>query len=225
MPSEEQKLKVLLADDHPIVRDGLRLLINAQPDMEVGGEAPDSTALVRTAEACRPDVAIIDVAMPVDGGAKATEHLLRNCPDVKVLALSAHEESSYVDEMLAAGASGYVGKRAAPGELLLAIRRVAAGDSYLDPGIHRTSRADLSTREESVLRLVARGYVMKEIAAALNVTVRTVETYRERAMEKAMLRSRADVVRFAAERGWLTAWAPNVAPASPGDPRHTRTPP
>jgi DNA-binding NarL/FixJ family response regulator len=231
--SRHPKLRILLADDHPIVRDGLRLLVDAQPDMEVTGEAGDSRALLQSARARRPDVAVVDVAMPVAGGAKAAEALRRGCAEVKVLALSAHEEREHVDEMLAAGASGYVGKRAAPEELLEAIRRVALGETYLDPALGLAppletrvpdpASAPLSEREEGVLRLVASGYAMKEIASSLNVSVRTVETYRERGMQKAALRSRADLVRFAARRGWLAAaLAGPVAAACPGPPRHTR---
>jgi DNA-binding NarL/FixJ family response regulator len=227
------KLRIFVADDHAVVRDGLRLLVNSQHDMEVSGDAGDSTTLVRSAKVCSPDVAVIDVAIPVEGGAKAAEQLKRDCPEVKVLALSAHEEREYVDEMLAAGARGYVGKRAPAAELLQAIRRVAIGETYIDPAIYRVGpkvpeserkergTTHLSVREEGVLRLVARGYAMKDIASSLNLSVRTVETYRARAMEKATLRSRADVVRFAAECGWLTR---GVTPteACPGDPRLTR---
>jgi DNA-binding NarL/FixJ family response regulator len=231
-----RKLKILLADDHPIVRDGLKLLLSTQPDMEVTGEAADSVALLRIAKSRRPDVAIVDVAMPLEGGAKGTELLKRDCPDVKVLALSAHEEREYVDEMLAAGASGYIGKRAAPEQLLEALRRVALGETVLDPALGRMpesavfpvgTAAPLSEREEGVLRLVASGYAMKEIACSMKVSVRTVETYRARAMDKATLRSRADVVRFAIDRGWLTERSPAglVEAACPGSPRQTRTRP
>jgi DNA-binding NarL/FixJ family response regulator len=229
------KLKIFLADDHPIFRDGLKLLVSIQPDMEVSGEAGDSCALVQSAKAWRFDVAVVDVSMPVDGGAMAAKLLKRDCPDVKVLALSAHEEREHVDEMLAAGAIGYVGKRAPASELLYAIRRVALGETYLDPRLGQSSEGDalaeaacvlLSEREASVLRLVACGYAMKEIASSLNVSVRTVETYRERAMHKAALRSRADVVRYASERGWLAGSHPDFATAScPGSPRHTRARP
>jgi DNA-binding NarL/FixJ family response regulator len=234
MGSAHPKLRILLADDHPIVRDGLRLLVGMQADMEVSGEAGDSASLLRSAKACRPDVALVDVEMPLEGGARAAERLRRDCPSVKVLALSAHEERGYVDEMLDAGARGYVGKRAGAEELLDAIRRVAHGETYVDPTIgggegSPPRGADLSQREERVLRLVAGGYAMKEIASSLSLSVRTIETYRERAMDKAGLRSRADVVRFAASLGWLSAAHPSLAgapgAACPGDPRHTRSRP
>jgi DNA-binding NarL/FixJ family response regulator len=218
-PGSVPKVRVFLADDHPIVRAGLRALIDAQPDMEVVGEASDGTNVIDAVTESEAEVAVLDVAMPTIGGARATELLREARPSVKVLALSAHEERGYIEQMLAAGASGYVVKRAAAEELVRAIRAVARGDGYFDPSIARAivsglARAPavdpraaraLSAREEDVLRSVARGLALKEIAAAMNVSVRTVETYRARAMEKTGLRSRADIVRYAAERGWLTA--------------------
>jgi DNA-binding NarL/FixJ family response regulator len=211
------KLRIFLADDHPIVRDGLRALVNGQRDMEVVGEAGDGANIVDSVRACGAQVVVMDVAMPGVGGAKGTEDLRLAGLDVKVLAVSAHEDRGYVEQMLAAGAAGYVVKRAAADDLIRAIRSVARGGTYIDPSIagmlvagrvrggpHAKPGATLSDREAEVLRLVARGHPLKEIASSLEVSVRTIETYRARAMEKAGLQSRADVVRFAAERGWLT---------------------
>ena len=212
------KLRVFLADDHPIVRGGLKGLIDAQPDMEVVGEAADGTAAVRDAPALRPDVAVMDVSMPGLGGAEATERLRRECPAVRVLALTAHEDRGYLQLLLKAGASGYVLKRAAADDLVRAIRAVAAGETYIDPAVagqlvSTATRqaaagapqvgADLSDREDEVLRLIVQGHPIKAIAARLEVAVRTVETYKARGMEKLGLKTRADLVRYAVQRGWL----------------------
>jgi DNA-binding NarL/FixJ family response regulator len=211
------KLRIFLADDHPVVRNGLRSHIEVQPDMEVVGEAADGVAAVQGVLDSRPDVAVIDVSLPVASGAEAAARIRRECPAVRVLALSAHEEKGYVQQMLAVGAAGYVVKRAAADDLVRAIRVVAAGETYLDPAVAGPLLAglarpptggspageELSDREAEVLRWIARGHPMKHIAASLDLGVRTVETYRARAMEKLGLKTRADVVRYAVQRGWL----------------------
>jgi DNA-binding NarL/FixJ family response regulator len=211
------KLKIFLADDHPILRDGLRILIDVQPDMEVVGEAADGESVVRGVLECQPDVALMDVSMPQMSGTAATEQIKRSAPNVKVLALSAHEDRGYLRQMLSAGAAGYVVKRAAAEDLVRAIRCVAQGQTYLDPAVSgavvrdivrgQTDRGGvtpaLSERETDVLTLIAQGQPLKQIAASLNVSARTVETYKARAMEKLGLTTRADIIRFAAERGWL----------------------
>jgi DNA-binding NarL/FixJ family response regulator len=214
------KLRVFLADDHPVVRSGLKGLIDAQPDMEVVGEAADGAAAVRSALDVRPDVVVMDVSMPGVGGAEATVQIRGGSPAVKVLALTAHEDRGYLQLLLKSGASGYVLKRTAADDLVRAIRSVAAGETYIDPAVAGQlvppaaralpagalpGGADLSDREEEVLRLVARGHPVKQIAARLGVGVRTVETYRARGMDKLGLKTRADIVRYAAHRGWLTA--------------------
>ena len=212
------KLRVLLADDHPVVREGLKVLINGQPGMEVVGEAADGrTACARAAE-LRPDVVVMDVSMPEMNGVEATRELRERCPDVKVLALTVHEDRSYLRELLKAGASGYVLKRAAAEDLVHAVGVVARGDLYLDPivaasVVEQLSRTqprdvavsvnDLSDREAEVLRLIARGHSNREIAVRLDISVKTVETYKARSMEKLGLTGRADIVRFALEQGWL----------------------
>jgi DNA-binding NarL/FixJ family response regulator len=215
----EHVVRVVLADDHPIVREGLRQLVDAQPDMRVVGEAADGEAACRVTSALHPDILVIDMSMPVLGGAEATAHVRRTCPDVKVLALTVHEERAYLTQLLRAGASGYVLKRAASSELVRAMRTVAAGGTYIDPALAGTlvegyldaeaaaelSAPDvLSDREREVLMRIAQGFSNKEIAAALALSVKTVETYKARVSEKLALRSRVDMVRYAARQGWLS---------------------
>lgn len=212
------KLRIFVAEDHPIFRSGLESHINAQPDMEVVGEAADGATAVQRVLSLRPDVALMDVALPSLSGAKATEQIRQEWPAAKVLALSAHEDMGYVQQMLAAGAAGYVVKRTAAEDLVRAIRSVAAGKTYLDPDIAGPLIAErltptkglsavvttLSEREGEVLKRVACGHPAKQIAADLALGVRTVETYKGRAMEKLGLKTRADVVRYAVQRGWLS---------------------
>lgn len=209
------RLRVLLADDHPIVRSGLRALIEAQSDMQVVGEAFEGETAARMAVELRPDVVVVDVSMPGVGGEAATARIRQDCSEVKVIALTAHEDRGYLKRLLAAGASGYLLKRGAADDLARAIRCVAAGGTFLDPAVAEQAAAELaaprvgataelSDREADVLRLVARGYLIKQIAAELGVEARTVETYKARAMEKLGLKTRVDVVRFAAEQGWLS---------------------
>ena len=211
-------LRVFLADDHPIVRGGLRALLDAEPDIEVVGEAVDGETAVRAVGLLRPDVVVMDVSMPGMGGAAATERIRRDCPGVRVVALTAHEDRAYLQLLLKAGASGYVLKRAAAADLTRAVRRVAAGETYIDPAVAGQlvaaaagrppaagpAVADLSEREEEVLRRLSVGEGVKQVAAALEVGVRTVETYKARGMEKLGLKSRVDLVRYAVQRGWLT---------------------
>jgi DNA-binding NarL/FixJ family response regulator len=212
------KVRVVLADDHAIIRDGLKLLVDAQPDMTVVGEAGDGRSAVAQAQELAPDVIVMDISMPQLNGVEATAHLAATAPTVKVLVLSVHEESTYVRRLFAAGARGYLLKRSAGHVLLQAVRTVAAGEIYLDPLLTGTvitgllkpaARAadlplgELSERETEVLRLLARGYVSKEIADQLGVNSKTVDTYKARAMEKLGLKSRAAIVRYALQQGWL----------------------
>jgi DNA-binding NarL/FixJ family response regulator len=212
------ELRVFLADDHAVVREGLKALINAQPGMEVVGEAGDGLDACECVPKLRPDVVIMDVSIPGLTGAQATERLRRECPAVKVLALTVHEDKGYIRQLLAAGAAGYVLKRAAAEELIHAIQVVAAGGVYLDPTmagkvvggfVRRAAEAStangaaLSEREVEVAQLTAAGHSNKEIAARLELSVKTVETYRARGMEKLGLKSRAELVRYAVQQGWL----------------------
>jgi DNA-binding NarL/FixJ family response regulator len=210
------KLRVFLADDHAVVREGLKALVNAQPGMEVSGEAADGRTACQLVQELKPDVVVLDVSMPEMTGAQAAEHLRKTCPGVKVLALTVHEDKGYLRQLLQAGASGYVLKRAAAEELVHAIRTVAAGGVYLDPALAgkvvgsfvrppagKGVGGDLSEREAEVARLIAAGHSNKEIAARLALSVKTVETYKARSMEKLGLSSRADLVRYAVQQGWL----------------------
>ena len=186
--------------------------------MHVVGEADNGRTTWQQVKLLQPDVVVMDISMPELNGAKATELLQRDCPRTKVLALTVHNDQGYLQQLLKAGASGYVLKRAATHELIQAIRKVAAGGIYLDASIAsnlvttyvrrrsaptRTSGNDLSERETEVLRRIALGYTNKEIAAHLNISARTVETYKVRLMAKLNFHSRAEVVRYALLQGWL----------------------
>ncbi len=211
-------LKILLVDDHPIVREGLKTLILTQSDMEVIGEASDGQEACQQASLLQPDLVIMDISMPGLSGTQATERLCRECPKVKVLVLTIHEDKGYIRQLLAAGAAGYVLKRAAGEELIHAIRVVSAGRTYLDPDmagkvvtgfVRRTGESlptkgpSLSDRELEIAKLTASGHSNKEIGNLLDLSVKTVETYRTRGMEKLGLSSRVDLVRYAVQQGWL----------------------
>lgn len=210
-----RKLRIFLADDHAILRTGLKTLINAEQDMQVVGEAADGREAIKLIPVLDPEIAVFDVSMPELNGAQATRRLKQLCPEVKVLALTVHEDRSYISELLASGATGYMLKRAAAAELINAIRAVAGGGVYVDPrvagklvaplveGSNTPSPVELSKRETEVLALVARGHSHKEIAAQLDVSAKTVETYKSRSMEKLGLRNRVDIIRHASEAGWL----------------------
>ena len=211
-------LRIFLVDDHMVVREGLKTLINAQPDMEVIGEASDGADAAEQVRDCAPDVVIMDITMPTTNGIEATTQIKQLCPNVHVLVFSVHDDTSYLRQLLGAGASGYILKHTAADALIQAIHVVAAGGIYLEPGLadHVVARyvrrpvlttellgTALSERETEVVKRVARGYSNKDIAAQLNLSVKTVETYRARAMEKLGLESRSALVRYALDRGWL----------------------
>jgi two-component system response regulator NreC len=223
MPAMQQ-IRILIADDHAILRSGLKMLINAQPDMEVVSEAPDGDRAVQAARDTRPHVALLDLTMPGSGGMGALEEIARCCPDTRVLILSMHDDPAYLRSVLAAGASGYVLKRAVDTELLAAIRAVHRGGMFIDPSLTHVFVQDavdkaatgdpalrplniLSDRERQVLELVAQGYGSQEIAKQIRVSVKTVETYRARIAEKLGLRTRSEIVRFAVQMGLLTGEA------------------
>jgi DNA-binding NarL/FixJ family response regulator len=212
------KLRIFLAEDHETVREGLKMIVNLQDDMEVVGEAADGRSALALAAELLPDIVIMDVSMPHMNGLKATEKLKQCCPQVKVVALTRHTDDGYLQQLLRAGASGYVLKQSPPGELLHAIRAVSAGGKYLDPAIagkvmggftgrpvalRGESSANISDREAEVLRLIAWGHSNKEIAASLDLSVKTVEVHKANAMRKLGMRSRIDIVRFAVFQGWL----------------------
>lgn len=213
-------IRILLVDDHLALREGLLLLINTQPDMQVVGQANDGITAVAQAQALRPDVVVMDISLPqLDGGA-ATERIQQDCPEVRVLALTRHQDATHLRRLLQAGAAGYALKRAAADELIGAIRKVAGGETYVAPPLMKlmlegfAGRAStvahpteifppITERETEVLRLIAWGESNKEIAVRLNLSVKTIEFHKARAMEKLHLRSRAEVVRYALLQGWL----------------------
>lgn len=210
------KLRIMLADDHETVREGLKMIVNAQDDMEVVGFASDGREAVARAQELLPDVLVMDISMPKLNGLKATQKINEVCPQVKVLTLSRHADDGYIRELLGAGACAYVLKQSAPTELIHAIRAVAAGGKYIDPNLaakvignysDRTARGEakgsLTDRESEVLRLIALGYSNKEIAARLSLSVKTVEVHKANAMRKLNITSRIDLVRYAIFQGWL----------------------
>jgi two-component system, NarL family, response regulator NreC len=217
------QISILIVDDHTILRAGLRMLINAQPDMEVIGEASDGHEALRKAREINPDVALMDITMPKTGGLQALEQLQQECPHTRVLVLTMHDDPAYACSVLAAGGSGYVVKRAADSDLLTAIRVVYRGRTFVDPTLAGSLVQDLlgrkvplgptdrsaprnllSPREREVLLLLAQGYTNRQAATWMLVSVKTVETYRARIAQKLGLHSRADLTRYALESGVLT---------------------
>ena len=211
-------LRILIADDHATVRQGLKLLIDSQSDMTVVGEAADGHGVLQQAKALKPDIVVMDISMPGMSGLAATRTLKLEQPEVSIVGLTRHDDDTYVDELFRAGASGYVLKQSAPAIFLQAIRAVAAGGIYVDaamtsriadgllagaPEVSRESRATISERESDVLRLTAVGHSNKEIAAQLKISVKTVEVHKTNAMRKLGLTGRVDIVRYGVLQGWL----------------------
>jgi DNA-binding NarL/FixJ family response regulator len=209
-------IRVLVVDDHAVVRSGLRLLLDAEEDIEVVGQAGTAREAVFEARSSNPDVILMDVVMPGGSGIDATPQVMHEAPDAKVLILSMQDDPNYVRQAFAAGASGYVLKEAADVELVAAVREVAGGGHYVNPALgarivaadaDERAKADadpLSDREREVLRLLALGHTNQEIAKLLFISVRTSETHRAHIMQKLHLSSRADLVRYALANGLLT---------------------
>ena len=210
-------LRVLVADDHPVVLAGIRALLNRNPGIEIIGEAHDGRTALQMAIELQPSILVLDFSMPDLNGVEVTKRLLAERPHSKVIVLTVHEDRSYLRKLIEVGAVGYVLKRSAADDLLRAIQAVAAGGVYLDPSIaghaiDRTpnrlkettnGRAELSEREVEVLRLTAVGHSNKAIANILRISVKSVETYKARAMDKLGFRSRVELVGYAVEKGWL----------------------
>lgn len=212
------KIRVLVADDHAVLRAGLKLLINTQPDLEVVGEASDHRQALQQALALKPDVLSLDMSMPAGNGIQLIQTLARECPQVRVLVLTMHDEPAYFRMALASGAVGYVCKKAADSELLTAIRHVAKGQVYtqlelstdissqmplVGAGSARSPLEQLSEREQEVLQFLAQGFTNQAIADRLLLSVKTVESYRARLMMKLQMHSRAELTQFALESGLL----------------------
>jgi DNA-binding NarL/FixJ family response regulator len=213
-----EKLRILLAEDHKTVREGIKLLVNAQTDMEVIGEAGDGEIAVKLADELKPDVIVMDISMPELNGLRATRRIRAGGLDVKILMLTRHTDDGYLQQLIEAGANGYVLKQSAPNELIHAIRAVGSGNSYLDPSltnkvmggyagrsvsIRGENKNSLTDRESEVLRLIALGYSNKEIADNMNLSVKTIEAHKANGMQKLGINSRIGIVRYAILQDWL----------------------
>jgi DNA-binding NarL/FixJ family response regulator len=208
-------IRILLADDHTILRDGIRSLLEDEPDMEVIGEAEDGHSAVKMTAQLGPDVVVMDIAMPLLNGLEATRQIKRNNPQVKVLILTMHENEEYIRQVLATGAMGYILKDAAARELLGAIRAVQRGEAVLSPAITRLVIEDylrwgepqpepisngLSAREREVLQLIAEGYTNKQIGEILCISVKTVQAHRNNLMQKLDLHDRGELIKYAIQK-------------------------
>ncbi len=217
--NQAEKIRVLIVDDHTILRAGLRMLLNAHPDIEVVGEASDGNQAVASAQRLQPDVILMDIAMPECNGIEATRQIKRLMPETRVLVLTMHENEEYLFQVLRAGASGYILKEAADTELVTAIRVVYSGRFYLSPsaqsimvgdylqrvraGEERDSYSALTEREREILKLVAEGYTNNQIAERLTISPKTVDTHRTHIMDKLNLHSRAELVKYAIRKGLI----------------------
>jgi DNA-binding NarL/FixJ family response regulator len=213
-----KQTRIIVADDHPLILAGLKALVQADPTMQIIGEAKDGQSALQLATELKPDLIVLDLSMPGMHGIRVAQTLLMQCPSSHILILTVHEDQAYLRRLLEMGVSGYVLKRSASEELITAIRAVATGGIYLDPAIaamvvklgphrkfghHVRLAAELSNREGEVLQLAAAGYSNKEISSRLQVGVKTIETYKTRAMDKLGLDTRAQLVRYAIVKGWL----------------------
>lgn len=224
MPSAVQSpstIRILIAEDHAIVREGIRMILEAEPDFDVVGEAKDGRAAVELAQKLAPNVVVMDISMPQLTGIDATAQIRRLCPNTRVLILTMHEEESYVFQLLRAGASGYVLKRAAAQDLVEAVRSASRGEAVLYPSVARNVVKDylnrlqsgegrnrydgLTDREREILVLVADGLTNEQIAERLRISVKTVQTHRAHIMEKLDLHDRSLLVRYAVRKGLIEA--------------------
>ena len=213
-----EPIRILIADDHAVMRAGLRLLLNGQEDMQVVDEAGDGWQTVEKAVALKPDIVLLDITMPGLSGLEAARQIRQQAPEVKLLVLTMHDDEAYLRQFLQIGAAGYMVKKAADTELVAAIRAVHRGESFVHPSLTRVlidrylqqpqvkakgPVEELTPRETEVLRLVAQGYTSQQVADQLSISVNTVETHRAHIMEKLGLRGRAQLVRYAIARGLL----------------------
>lgn len=212
-------IHILLADDHTILRAGLKMMLNAQPDMEVVGEAQDGRQALHEAQRLHPDIILMDITMPDMNGIEATKQVKKLLPEVKVLILTMHENEEYVFQALRAGASGYMLKEAADTDLINALHVIQSGNFYLSPaaqsvmvgdylqrvraGEEKDSYSSLTEREREILKLVAEGFTNNQIAERLVISPKTVDTHRTHIMDKLNLHSRAELVKYAMRRGLL----------------------
>jgi DNA-binding NarL/FixJ family response regulator len=211
-------IRILLADDHAIVRQGLKLLIDSQPDMKVVGEAADGTEVLRQTKILGLDLVVMDISMPGMNGLVATRTLKREQPNIAVIALTRHEDDKYAEEVLRAGASAYVLKQSPPADFLRAVRAVAAGGVFIDnaltvrladglfeknPALPKLPETAVTERELEVLRLIAIGHSNKEVAAQLQISVKTVEVHKANGMRKLGLAGRVELIRYGVMKGWL----------------------
>lgn len=213
------EIRVLIAEDHETVRQGLKLIVDAQEDMQVCGEAGNGRDAIRLAQELKPDVLLMDISMPELNGLTAAAKLKRVAPEIKILTLTRHTDDAYLQELLQAGVSGYVLKQSSSSELVRALRAVAGGGNYLDPAMTgkvfgnyvgkstkprgETRGEKLSERESESLRFIALGYSNKEIAERLDISIKTVEAHKANALRKLNMRSRIDIVRYAILQGWM----------------------
>lgn len=213
-----EKLRIILAEDHETVREGIKLLVNSQSDMEVVGEAANGSAAIKAVQKLQPDIIVLDISMPETNGLKATKRIKQDFPQIKILALTRHTDDGYIQQLIRAGANGYVLKQSAPTELINAIHAICAGKSYLDPALtervmggyirqstalKNAKKVEVTDRESEVIRLIAWGYSNKEIADRMQISVKTVEAHKANAMKKLGISSRIDIVRYAILQGWL----------------------
>jgi two-component system response regulator NreC len=210
-------IRVLLADDHRMLREGIRALLERQDDITVVGEASDGREAVRLAASLCPDLVVMDVSMPLLNGIEATRQIKRDCPDVRILILTVHEQKDYVAQLLVAGADGYIIKRAAGDDLIAAIRTVCQGQTFLHPSITKVMVEDyvkrlqegegldayhiLTEREREVLQLIAEGYTNREMADLLHISIKTVQNHRSRIMSKLDLHDRGELIKYAIQQG------------------------
>lgn len=213
------KLRILIAEDHETVREGVKLIVEREDDMEVVGEAGNGRAAIELARELQPDIILMDISMPELNGLKAAAKLKRIAPDIKILTLTRHTDTAYLNELLQAGISGYVLKQSAPVELIRAIRAVAGGGSYLDPAVtgkvfsgfverQNKLRGDatceqLTEREREIFRHIALGYSNKEIAEKMDISIKTVEAHKANCLKKLNMQSRKDIIRYAIFQGWM----------------------